>query len=288
MARREIPVNFQEWATINAVPNPVRPETMLEALMRAAPGDEPAESLEELQPVREAVADCIDQLTAEQRFVIEAIQAERISYRDLHRRLGCSLGKAWNLHRDATRTLRTLLEAHPVIRRRLNMPNTWNNAVREAIADIDDLSRDYIVAETHGAIVNGIEIAKRRANSNLEDTGRIVTPMAMAAAAAARWLRHVEAWSIGDAVDLMCRKQHDYGHGNILSFGLFGVVVRASDKVARLENLMAKGLTPANESVEDTLRDIVGYGAIALMLERGTFTLDLADEDAPCEHEEAA
>ena len=33
-------------------------------------------------------------------------------------------------------------------------------------------------------------------------------------------------------------KQHDYGQGNILSFREKGLVVRLSDKVARLKNLL--------------------------------------------------
>jgi hypothetical protein len=40
---------------------------------------------------------------------------------------------------------------------------------------------------------------------------------------------------------LLCRKQHDYGHGNISKFGLIGVAVRMCDKIARAENMTKKG-----------------------------------------------
>lgn len=81
---------------------------------------------------------------------------------------------------------------------------------------------------------------------------------------------------LGDVVELVCRKQHDYGHQNILRFGLDGIIVRLSDKLARLENLLARDLSPANESIKDTWDDVIGYSLIAIMLVRGTFLLPLA------------
>lgn len=80
----------------------------------------------------------------------------------------------------------------------------------------------------------------------------------------------------GELLRLLASKQRDYGHGNILKFGRLGIVVRLSDKLERLKNLTAKGVSPANESIADTLHDIVGYSVIALMLLDGTFKLELA------------
>ena len=76
-----------------------------------------------------------------------------------------------------------------------------------------------------------------------------------------------------NVADLVIRKQHDYGHDNILSFGEFGVLVRLNDKVARLKNL--QGMEAKNETVDDTWMDVAGYALIALMLRRGTFTMPL-------------
>jgi len=59
-----------------------------------------------------------------------------------------------------------------------------------------------------------------------------------------------------------------------------GVLVRLSDKVERLINLKSKKSKAQNESVIDTLRDIVGYCVIALMLNDETFNLDLGDNYA--------
>jgi hypothetical protein len=70
-------------------------------------------------------------------------------------------------------------------------------------------------------------------------------------------------------------KQHDYGYDNIAGFGSQGLVVRISDKRARLRNLKKRG-APANEPLLDTWLDIVGYCIVGLMWEAGTFKLPLA------------
>lgn len=75
---------------------------------------------------------------------------------------------------------------------------------------------------------------------------------------------------------LLVSKQRDYGHDNIARFGRTGLMIRMHDKIARLENLQQKtGLRPANESVADNLLDVIGYSAIGLMWENGTFMLEL-------------
>ena len=77
----------------------------------------------------------------------------------------------------------------------------------------------------------------------------------------------------------LVKKQKDYGPKNIERFGLNGLTIRLHDKVARLENLLSKpkGVTNAvsDESVYDTLLDIGGYSAIALMWIRGEFLLPM-------------
>jgi hypothetical protein len=73
-------------------------------------------------------------------------------------------------------------------------------------------------------------------------------------------------------------KQRDYGHGNILAFGLFGLVVRVSDKEARLQNLLGSKHEAVNEPIADTWVDLVGYSLVALMLSRGWFELPLRED----------
>lgn len=76
---------------------------------------------------------------------------------------------------------------------------------------------------------------------------------------------------------LAARKQHDYGHKNVTRFGVKGLIVRLHDKYARLANLFDKDFAPEiEESVEDTLLDVVGYSLIGVMLDQGTFELNLS------------
>ena len=106
------------------------------------------------------------------------------------------------------------------------------------------------------------------------------------------------------AFDLFCKKQADYGPGNIeLGLNLtqkngraehsslpstrtqenqllaqFGVTVRMNDKVQRLLNLQRKELKnfyrkthkkPQNEPIEDSLLDLKNYASILLTLRKG-------------------
>lgn len=72
-----------------------------------------------------------------------------------------------------------------------------------------------------------------------------------------------------EARELLLRKNHDYGSKNIsLSPGgpLNGLRVRLHDKFARIDNLMAKGVEPENESLRDSWIDALNYCAIALLV----------------------
>jgi hypothetical protein len=74
-------------------------------------------------------------------------------------------------------------------------------------------------------------------------------------------------------------KQKDYGPENISKFGMWGIVVRLHDKIARLDNLLSKkrsGFNSVNdETVYDTLMDIVGYSTVAIMWTNSWFRLPL-------------
>jgi hypothetical protein len=84
-----------------------------------------------------------------------------------------------------------------------------------------------------------------------------------------------------EAAELVVRKQRDYGEGNILHSVVLpeiAIAVRLTDKIARLVNLVEKGVTPKNESLQDTASDIIGYGLILKMVLDGTFTLPMEDK----------
>lgn len=85
---------------------------------------------------------------------------------------------------------------------------------------------------------------------------------------------------VSDLKALMVSKQRDYGYGNITKFGELGCLVRASDKVERLSNLFKRGVSPSNESVSDSWRDLANYSIIVLMLRKCVFTLPLKEDSS--------
>ena len=72
-------------------------------------------------------------------------------------------------------------------------------------------------------------------------------------------------------IQLFDQKQRDYGRMNIAKFGQIGVLVRASDKLERLTNLIQSDRVPSNESVEDSWQDLSVYGAIARVINKGSW-----------------
>lgn len=75
---------------------------------------------------------------------------------------------------------------------------------------------------------------------------------------------------IKEALDLMARKNADYGSDNISTTGLYGLSVRLTDKVHRLLNLTKpNGAAPHFESVGDTFMDVMNYGLIGTLLLQG-------------------
>ena len=81
-----------------------------------------------------------------------------------------------------------------------------------------------------------------------------------------------------DDITLFDKKQRDYGTNNINKFGVFGILVRVSDKVERLINLNKKSKQSkiaeieANEPITDNWADITVYGAIARIVDEGKWS----------------
>lgn len=92
---------------------------------------------------------------------------------------------------------------------------------------------------------------------------------------AARGLQSLGLWDEEQLLALLVRKQSDYGHENIMSFGITGVGIRVCDKIARYYNLVNRTEEAENEPFNDCLVDMVGYAVVAAMLEDETFILEL-------------
>jgi hypothetical protein len=72
-----------------------------------------------------------------------------------------------------------------------------------------------------------------------------------------------------DLVSILLKKNADYG-GASFDLGLIGNMVHLWDKVSRYRSLVEKKYQtegpPNFESIEDTLKDIMGYAAIGLII----------------------
>lgn len=126
-----------------------------------------------------------------------------------------------------------------------------------------------------------MDISSRKIKADfagLFDSGQIVN---LACCAWSELKRLGHPWTLEDQVGLMAGKQHDYGHANITKFGQTGVLVRLWDKIARYNNLVRRGAEPNNESLVDTLIDMIGYSVIHQMLALGTFTFPLEADKEP-------
>lgn len=115
---REIPFDIDVLLTMQPKQ---RPDTDMQALMEAAPGDQIEESKTELQILREAVVDCIDTLSEKDRFVIDAMNSERIRLEDLAERMNISVTHAWRLQQQAYGRLKEEMLKHPIIREYLGL-----------------------------------------------------------------------------------------------------------------------------------------------------------------------
>ena len=82
--------------------------------------------------------------------------------------------------------------------------------------------------------------------------------------------------------NLFCKKQHDYGPGNIsvgtqlatkeeIKLSLTGLWFRMNDKIQRLRNLLMSGKDAAvqDEPIEDAYLDVSNYGIMATIVKNG-------------------
>lgn len=158
--------------------------------------------------------------------------------------------------------------------------NTWDDACAEALKEIFDYGKTIRLEDEFGlteldAVAQSLAEFVRRPHE--ADIFQAAALMKHSAAVALHIMHEQGHMPTRDTLHaLLCRKQHDYGHGNIENFGLVGVAVRLCDKIARAKNLKKRGESIVkNETVIDTYEDIVGYATIAIMLRDSTFSLDL-------------
>lgn len=158
---------------------------------------------------------------------------------------------------------------------------TWNDAARYELEFHERNAMHASDFAIDSIRTRGPRLIEQAQRENLNQPGaewRLGHYLISTGTLACRALKDRGDWDIDQMVDLLCSKQHDYGPGNILAFGILGIAVRMSDKIERLNNLTRNPSSPRNESLLDTLMDIVGYAVVTGMVIANHFTLELADE----------
>lgn len=292
MANREIPTSISEWrrnrpadpreakdwpeGALRETTFTRRPETPIEALLETTPGETPETSTQEIAELREAIIDAIDDLPPRLRFVIDALNSERLSLQQLARRMNISKTHAHRLREQAYEMMREALAHNTHVRRRLSMdPQNWQEAALAVVTELEPTG-DRADDELNTIIATCMAELVHRFNTD-PDAQQPETYQRQARAmgrAASGWLANHGCWNTDDIHALLCRKQRDYGHGNINAFGARGVIVRLNDKIERMRNLTFRNVNPSNESLIDTYDDIVGYCTIIMMLANNTFNLE--------------
>lgn len=116
-AQREFPVDPHPMDVLGGTSvGSSRPDNEMQALMEAAPGDEPERSLAEEMPLRERLAEAIDTvLTERERWVFEALVCAGWSLRVVARHLSMSKSQIANIRDAATAKLRAALEDDEIV-----------------------------------------------------------------------------------------------------------------------------------------------------------------------------
>jgi hypothetical protein len=84
--RNEIPL---DTAKLQNLADESQPINMWQSLMQTIPGNEPKFSSDQVDVIKEALLDCLDLLRDQDKFVIDAIIYEQITYPKLADRLRC-------------------------------------------------------------------------------------------------------------------------------------------------------------------------------------------------------
>lgn len=267
-----------DWSAAERIPAPVGDDP-IEILMASIGQQEPAPLS---SGIVDAVADGMSTLEEKDRWVLEAVYVWGHSYSEIADMMGySSKASAHGAVRRAQNKLKQVLQIDYRIIRLLEGKiqmgkETWNDASWRHVRAMD---RVATAGNEFMPDMFNTHFRNMGASVKCLDTKNLVDMCWSVGCEAGRGLAAVGLWDMESMQDILVSKQHDYGHDNINAFGIIGIAVRLSDKIARYNNLMEKTNKVAGETIIDTLMDMIGYAVIARMLDDGTFQLDLEQED---------
>jgi len=159
---------------------------------------------------------------------------------------------------------------------KVHKPKTWDAAAESHLARLYIADVEPEGFDRHGHFISTWVLELENGSFDEDDIEQVVDVMMNAGEIAIKtMLKNGMPYKHGEMVELLCRKQHDYGHQNINNFGVLGLSIRMCDKFARIKNLQQRGTEGKNESLYDSYLDVVGYAAIAMMYHDKTFQLKL-------------
>ena len=185
--------------------------------------------------------------------------------------------------RSSTTTSCVLTESaasHTLHRMSYIEPSSWNSAANEAVREM--VRADATPSNLYSLRLFYEEMAKQ-IRDEVDLDGAVIAGMwntfgARCRASSVTLANNSLLWAT--VIETVISKQRDYGKENITKFGQVGLLVRVHDKLARLEHLTKNGKTPKNESLADTVLDLVGYSVLGIILARGWFDLELVESYA--------
>lgn len=255
--------------------------------MEAIPLTEPAASTDEMLDLREAVASAVQALPPKYRKAILLTTYEGLSLKEAGEKMGFSDVHVMRIRNAAYSKLQDALTMNIALRRRYDMAKSWEQSAAQWVGYIGG---SHIQAKSKldfGVLRDRIDALIGTVFHNDKEPN--ADAFVLVASPVAQYLRHMGEWDTAQMALLLASKQHDYGHKNIDRFGLKGIIVRLNDKYERLANLEftrqffeeGKTVVPkVNETIVDTLVDIVGYCVIGLMVLDDTFKLELGEDFA--------
>ena len=254
----------------------IKPATQVQAIMETAPFQDPKESWEEFAPFADSMVTVLKTLTDFEQWMIDCLVWQRLSLQQVADMLSTHKVEVFRIRNKIFDKIKQVLYLNLDIRGRLIMPTTWDDAATQlciAISDCatapDMMNLDYLDNSR-----DWIQEAIAEDSYTESDVAECFSNIAIHA-----WneLRYRKIADTGRMAHTLASKQHDYGHDNIKRFGVYGILVRLSDKIERYRNLLDKGNAVRNESIADTVEDIVGYCVVANMLLDGSFNLELSE-----------
>lgn len=264
---------------MNNIPSPVG-NTLMEMLM-ASPNQRMPDPFD--PNIAEAIWDAIEQLEPKHKFVVECMFVWGKSYNEIAEMMDYnSKSTVHGIMGTALKRLKEILEKDSRLDVALGKQQethmtteTWADSAWKHIRAIDRGS-DFEPDPTMFPLwFDSLGEAVRN-----NDAHHMNTLCNVIGLEAARFLNKENQWDMEAMLETLVRKQHDYGHKNILAFGLVGVAVRISDKIARYQNIIDSvgDNKVSHETYLDTLMDMCGYAVIARMLADNTFELPLVWE----------